>query len=596
MSENVSVDMSQHFYRASAADFMKVPGGPVAYWMKKNIRNAFQSGTLLKNISPVAVGLQTGDNDRFLRLWHEVSGDKIGLNMKTAKAAQESCKKWFPYNKGGEFRKWYGNNDYVVNWENNGYEIRNFTNNSGKLRSRPQNIDYYFKPAITWSFISSAYFGVRYSDAGAVFDVAGSSAFPISEDISWMTGFLCSKQAFEFMKTMNPTLNFQVGNVSSLPLLMDKISEIKQPATQLASELISIHRNDWDSYETSWSFSKPKLGISGQQQSNLANDFKLLREKEVRITIKTKELEEENNRIFIDAYGLEDELTPNVPLNEITLTCNPHYRYRGDLTEQEREDRLQSDTIAELISYAIGCMMGRYSLDRDGLVYANENNDGFAELVAEGAYKSFAADGDGILALTAEEWFEEDIANRFSEFLAQIWGEDSLQQNIDFVAQSLCLYALKARSGETAMEVIRRYLSTQFFKDHMSMYKRRPIYWLFSSGRHKAFECLVYLHRYNESTLARMRTEYVIPHTARLSAYATRLAARIEAADSTAERNRLNREQKKIHDQQAELAAFDEQLRHAADQRIQLDLDDGVKVNYGKFGDLLAERRAIAGK
>jgi type II restriction/modification system DNA methylase subunit YeeA len=233
---------------------------------------------------------------------------------------------------------------------------------------------------------------------------------------------------------------------------------------------------------------------------------------------------------------------------------------------------------------------------RDGLAYAYSSNEGFAELVASGTYKTFPADSDGILPLTDQEWFSDDATNRFREFVRTVWGEGCLQENLGFVAESLCLYAIKPKRGESALDTIRRYLSTQFFKDHLKTYKKRPIYWLFSSGKHKAFECLVYLHRYNEGTLARMRTEYVIPLTAKLNTYANKLEQDIEASTSTAEKKALEKQLATLHNQQAELATFDEKLRHYADQRISLDLDDGVKVNYGKFGDLLAEVGAITGE
>ena len=307
-------------------------------------------------------------------------------------------------------------------------------------------------------------------------------------------------------------------------------------------------------------------------------------------------LEEENNRLFIDAYGLQDELTPEVPLSEITLTCNPYYRYGGNLTDEEREARLQSDTIAELVSYAIGCMMGRYSLDREGLVYAHAGNVGFNDLVAEGAYQSFAADGDGILPLTSEHWFEDDIAARIEEFVRTVWGADTLEENLQFIADSLCLYAIipPKKGGETTRETIRRYLSTQFFKDHLKTYKKRPIYWLFSSGKEKAFECLVYLHRYNEATLPRMRTEYVTPLLGQMAGRIERL--RLQQAEAgTAEAKRIGKEIDTLSKQLTELRAFDDELKHHADMRITLDLDDGVKVNYGKFGTLLSDVKAITG-
>ena len=307
-------------------------------------------------------------------------------------------------------------------------------------------------------------------------------------------------------------------------------------------------------------------------------------------------LEEENNSLFIDTYGLQNELTPDVPLSEITLTCNPHYRYGGNLTDKEREDRLQSDTVVELISYSLGCMMGRYSLDREGLVYAHAGNKGFKTLVEGGAYISFPADSDGILPLASETWFEDDIAVRFVEFIRTVWGNIHLEENLQFIADSLCLAAIKPvkKGGETSRETIRRYLSTQFFKDHLKTYKKRPIYWLFSSGKEKAFECLVYLHRYNETTHPRMRTEYVTPLLGQMDSRIERLRLQQNEAE-TAEAKLIGKEIDSLTKQLTELRSFDDQLKHYADMKIQLDLEDGVKVNYGKFGTLLAEVKAITG-
>lgn len=297
-------------------------------------------------------------------------------------------------------------------------------------------------------------------------------------------------------------------------------------------------------------------------------------------------LEEENNRIFIDAYGLQDELTPDVPLNEITLTCNPFYRYGNNKSESELEAQLQFDTIKGLISYFIGCMMGRYSLDQPSLVYANSGNVGFDPT----KYKTFPSDDDGIVPVMDIGWFPDDAASRFDEFLEVAWSPETLEENLKFVAESL-----SPKNGETPRETIRRYISTQFFKDHLQTYKKRPIYWLFSSGKQRAFECLVYLHRYNDATLSRMRNECVTPLQGKFSAQVDYLSNEVNAATSTAERNRLQKQLDILRKKQVELAAFDDLLRHYADQRISLDLDDGVKVNYGKFGNLLAEVKAVTG-
>ncbi|MFK3698382.1 SAM-dependent methyltransferase, partial [Serratia bockelmannii] len=305
-------------------------------------------------------------------------------------------------------------------------------------------------------------------------------------------------------------------------------------------------------------------------------------------------LEMRNNEIFISTYSLDNEITPKVSFDDITLLSNPSYRYGRGLSSDDYLNRAQCDNLIELISYITGCMMGRYSLDREGLVYAHEGNKGFAELVAEGAYKTFPADNDGILPLMDDEWFDDDVTSRVKEFVRTVWGEEHLQENLDFIAESLCLYAIKPKKGESALDTIRRYLSNQFWKDHMKMYKKRPIYWLFSSGKEKAFECLVYLHRYNDATLARMRTEYVVPLLARYQANIDRLNEQVDAA-SGGEATRLKRDRDNLSKKFNELRSFDDRLRHYADMRISIDLDDGVKVNYGKFGDLLADVKAITG-
>ena len=294
-------------------------------------------------------------------------------------------------------------------------------------------------------------------------------------------------------------------------------------------------------------------------------------------------------------YSLEKEVEPEVSYNKISLNGNPHYRYGGNRSEEELETLLQCDTLKELVSYAIGCMMGRYSLDKPGLILASQG-EAVRDYLAHIPEPSFAPDDNAIIPLTDQEWFPDDATNRFRNFVRTAWGDEHLQENLDFVAESLCLHAIKPKKGEAALETIRRYLSTQFFKDHLRTYKKRPIYWLFSSGKQKAFECLVYLHRYNESTLAEMRTDYVIPLTTKLASYVEKLEQDKDASTSAAEAKAIEKELSKLYKQQTELNTFDEKLRHYADQRISLDLDDGVKVNYGKFGDLLAEVKQVVGK
>ena len=352
--------------------------------------------------------------------------------------------------------------------------------------------------------------------------------------------------------------------------------------------MVWLARSDWDAYERSWDFQFPPI-LSASSEPMLTLEYSytdwITRNRDT--IAEMKRLEEENNRLFIDAYGLQDELTPDVPIEQITLTVNPAYRYGAKLSEEQLWTRFREDTMAELVSYAIGCMMGRYSLDAPGLIYANSGNVGFDAT----RYTTFAADADGIVPVTDEEWFEDDAALRVREFLLAVWGKDSLDQNMAFLADDL-----GRKPSESPEQAIRRYLADTFFKDHLQTYKKRPIYWLFSSGKQGAFQALVYLHRYNAGTLSRLRAEYVVPLTGKMQSKIEALEQDIAASSSTAQRNKLTKQLEKLRKQHHELLAYDEQLRHYADQRIRLDLDDGVKVNYGKFGDLLADVKSVVGK
>ena len=351
--------------------------------------------------------------------------------------------------------------------------------------------------------------------------------------------------------------------------------------------MIEISKSDWDSNEYSWDFeSLPILTASSDTTPTLESSYTAWTTLNRETIAEMKRLEEENNRLFIDAYGLQGELTPDVPIEQITLTVNPAYRYGGNLTEEEQWDRFRPDTMKELISYAIGCMMGRYSLDAPGLIYAHSGGSGFDP----SRYTTFPADPDGIVPLTDSDWFEDDAAHRLMEFISVAWDETHLEDNLAFLAENL-----STKQNEPSREALRRYLCDSFFKDHLQAYKKRPIYWLFSSGKQKAFQCLVYLHRYNEGTLARMRTEYVIPLQGMVASRIRQLDEDIAAVASTAHRKRLEKERAARVKQKPELLEFDEKLRHYADQRIGLGLDDGVKVNYGKFGDLLAEVKPVTG-
>lgn len=577
------------FFRASAADFKKIPGSPLAYWVSENIRIIFHSNKMLGELAEPSQGMATTNNDLFLRRWFEISSTNMKLDAKTEKEALLSGKKWFPYNKGGAFRKWYGNHEFLVNYGYSGKTICDYIDNMPgvkvKSNGRVINRDKYFKPSVSWSDVTSSANAFRYYPSGFIFDTTGHSAF--GHDYKWklcLMAYCNNCFVNEIIKILNPTIHFHIGYFKILPYAElawnESAFEYSQGSVQLAKE-------DWESFETSWDFANLRLLQLEYYRPLLKGTYSILRDHWLEMTLEMQRHEEENSRMFIEAYGLEKELTPTVPLKEITLTCNPHYRYGDDKSEEELESLLKADTMKELVSYATGCMMGRYCLHKPGLIYAHSGNQGFDP----GQYKTFPVDPDGIIPITDTDWFDDDAANKVVEFIGVAWPREYLEENLKFVAQSL-----GSNRGESPRETIRRYLSTGFYKHHLSMYKKRPIYWLFSSGKLQAFQCLVYLHRYNGGTLSRMRTEYVIPLQGKISARVDQLDGDIKAATATSHQRKLQKERDKLAKQQAELQTFDEKLRQYADLRISLDLDDGVKVNYGKFGDLLAEVKAVTGE
>jgi len=543
-------------YGAVQKEFKKIPGSPIAYWTSKKVIEIFKKNMKVNDLAEIKVGLQTGDNNRFLRLWHEVEWNKIGFNYSNSNEALLSKKKWFPYNKGGNYRKWYGNQEYVVNWETDGVEIKNFVDDKGKQRSRPQNASYYFKEGITWSFVSSSHFGVRYSPTGFVFDVGGSSLFPSAKDIKFLTGLLTSKLAFFFLSNTNPTLNFQVGNVGSIPL--PSMEQDNDKLNELVTDSIAIARKDWDSFETSWNYLKHPL--IGCPFTKLKSAFSYWEQVAKTRFNHLKSNEEEINRVFIEYYELQDELRPEVDDNEVTLS-------KADMVRD----------IKSLISYAIGCSFGRYSLDGEGLIYAGGEFD-FSR------YKTFPADKDNILPLLSGAYFEDDIVSNFINFVRVSFGEENFSENLEFIAD-----ALGRKKEETAKETLRRYFINDFYKDHVRIYNSRPIYWLFTSGKEKVFNCLIYMHRYNKTTLSRIRTDYLHDYQIRLDAEKKDLLNIIEGDSTAKEVSNAKKELKSLEKKIDELKAYDELLHHMADQQIEIDLDDGVKVNYEKFKGLVAK-------
>ncbi|EET5690372.1 BREX-1 system adenine-specific DNA-methyltransferase PglX [Escherichia coli] len=557
-------------------DFNVIPGSPIAYWANESLTNLFKTGRRITQWVESKDGLTTGNNENFIRYWWEVDSHDIYTQAKNHDEFWERKKKWAPLIKGGSYRKWYGNIINIIKYDKATYEILSVEGN--KLPSR----DYYFKPCLNWTRISSPSGSFRYSEGGTVFESASLTAYADdTNNIFLAMAAANSKMVEPQLDLVNPTVNFLSGYFDMLTLPRD-ISLYQNKLINNVEKLINISKVDWDSNEFSLGFKSlfPSVDKNVKIELFLKELYKNCSDW-VRLS---QEMEEENNNILISSSGLAESINYHVDKERITLSNN-----------YSECDVFTSEKTVEMLSYIIGCMMGRYSVNREGLVYAHEGNKGFSELVTEGAYKTFSADEDGILPLMDSDWFDDDVTARVKEFVQTVWGEEHLQENLNFIAESLCLYAIKPKKGESSLDTIRRYLSTQFWKDHMKMYKKRPIYWLFSSGKEKAFECLVYLHRYNEGTLSRMRTEYVVPLLARYQGNIDLVNDQLKSAESGAATTRLKKELDGLTKKFNELRNFDDRLRHYADMRITIDLDDGVKVNYGKFGDLLADVKAITG-
>jgi hypothetical protein len=537
------------FYKARPKDFRKIPGSPIVYWTSEVMGSLFERSTNIDSVSEFT-GSQniTGDNNRYLRMFWEIDFLKFRSD-------------WVPYSKGGSYRKWYGNMEYVVNWSDAG---RNFykTNPTSNIL----NQKYWFREGICYSDLTSGDYSARYLPKGCIYDKKGPAFHLPTEKLSWVQSVLNTPIGTYIFKMLNPTLTLQVREVKMFPLI-EPTQEWMPIITSNHEQLVNAAIEDWDSYETSWGFlESPLIRL---KQINLQQTYLDLACVINQRVIETKKLEEQNNKLFIDAYGLHEELSLEVSEDKITLA---------------RADREKDSQ--RLISYAIGCMMGRYSLDEPGLIYAHAGNVGFEP----GRYATFPADADGIVPITDELWFADDACSRIREFLRAVWGPDTLEENMAWLAESL-----STKASETPDETIRRYIADKFFKDHLQTYKKRPIYWLFSSGKQGAFQALVYLHRYHEGTLARLRAEYVVPLTGKMQSRIEMLEKDRDAASSTAARNKVAKQIESLKKKHLELLAYDEKLRHYADMRISLDLDDGVKVNYGKFGDLLTEVKAVTG-
>ena len=547
-------------YTAQQSNFSKIPGSPVAYWVSDLSFQCFAAG-LLFSYAETKQGFKTGDNERFLRLWYECSVDKESFSG-------DKEKKWFPCTKGGEFRRWYGNFEYIVDWENDGYKIKNFFDSNGKLRSRPQNLQINFTKQLTWSSISSGNISFRQVADYFMYESKGPVLTP-KIDFDLMLAYLNTKVYQYFISVVAPTLDYSEGAVLRVPYVELRNDQINQQIMGNVGECVNLSRYDWDSFETSWDFQKhPLVPLAHERQEQESSQFRSSRiekfgsiawhydkwaqECEGRFN-QLKANEEELNRIFIDIYGLQDELTPEVEDKDVTV----------------RKADLQRD-IKSLLSYAVGCMFGRYSLDSEGLAYAGGDWD-------ESKYKTFLPDVDGIIPITDEEYLGDDIVTRLCSWLKIVYGEDTLEENVDFIAKAL------GGRGSSSREIIRNYFLKDFFKDHCKIYQKRPIYWLFDSGKQNGFKALIYLHRYTPDTIGNLRVDYLHKMQRVYESEIGRMQDMIDHSTNAREVAAATKRKEKLQKQLTECREYDEMIGHLALSRIELDLDDGVKVNYEKI-------------
>lgn len=608
-----------YFYTANQCEFSKIPGDPVAFWLSKAFLKIFEIGVPLGELADSKQGLATADNNRFVRVWHEVTKSNICFTAKSIQESIASKKKWFPYNKGGEYRKWYGNNEYIVNWENDGFEIRHFVDNKGKLRSRPQNTAFYFRPSGSWSDITSGTNAFRYKPEGNLFDITGMSFFS-ADKLYYLIGLCNTKIGTEVLKIVAPTIHCQSGDVANIPVIY--LKERADKVNELVKNNIILSSADWDSFETSWDFkTHPLVRCRSFPPKEVAEDAKhhivdmnMIQEaftnwsNECYLRFeKLKANEEELNRIFIDIYGLQDELTPEVEDKDVTV----------------RKADLQRD-IKSLLSYAVGCMFGRYSIYKDGLLFAGEPyslqafvdklNDRPGTVSAEElerAYRNegvvvdemFFPDEDNVIPITDEEYLDDDIVARLCDWLKAVYGAATLEENLNFIAKAL------GNKGSTSREIIRNYFLNDFFKDHCQTYSvtgsgKRPIYWLFDSGKQNGFKALVYLHRYTPDTIGTLRVDYLHKMQRVYESEKARMQDMMDHTNNTREKAAAEKRRNKLQLQIDECQKYDEKIGHLALARIELDLDDGVKANYrklqtdteGKFREVLADSKNIMAK
>ena len=586
-------------FQAKQKDFEKIPGSPIAYWVSDKVREIFEKNQKLGEIADLKNGFTTGNNDLFLRLWNEVSFIKIGYNMSNSQEALESKKKWFPYNKGGNFKKWYGNQEYLINWENEGNSIKGY----GHLVAR--SLKYMFLPNISWSKIGSSTISFRYYPLGFMFDVAGLSMF-LQKEISYfyIIGFLNSKISHRILAFLSSTLNFEVGHISNIPIIKRENTLIEK----LVEENISISKEEWNSRETSWDFNKLSLVDGKDLRTAFENYCSHWRDNFVQL----HKNEEELNRLFIEIYELQDEMDEKVSFDDITIlkkeakiveidnslpknffSDSEKYLYDRGVSLEFNKDEL----VKQFLSYAIGCIMGRYSTDKPGLIMANSDDvlelssNKFLVKDANGDIRQevetkFLPDEFGILPITAEKDFSNDIVERVKEFVKFVYGEESLKDNLNFIAE-----ALGNKDNKNPEEIIRAYFIKDFYADHLQRYQKRPIYWLTNSGKKNALSCLFYIHRYEPLTIARVRADYLIPYQEMLENKRKFIERQLYDEDISAkEKKNVEKELKDLDILLKELRDYANEVKHIAEQKIPLDLDDGVNVNYEKLEAILKKR------
>ncbi|PHS52813.1 MAG: SAM-dependent methyltransferase [Lutibacter sp.] len=557
------------FYTASQKDFNKISGSPIGYWLSNRMMKIFSESQTIKDIAEPRAGMQTGDNEKFLRVWNEVDFYKLGVGL-SKEEANKSDYKWFPYNKGGAFKKWYGNREYVINWFNDGEDLREdklYKLSIGKClpgNSKPHNSQYYFRESITWSFVSGGTFGVRYSPKGSVFDITGSSVFPDTKQVIYLCAFLNSILSFEMLKVLAPTIKTSSGDIKRLPIILNDENKMES-VTQLSNIIIELVKLEDNSREFNWDFMQNELiRIKGQV---LEETFDLYKQYWKNKFFQLHKNEEELNRQFIDIYGLHEELTPDVPLEDITILKEETDIVNNQLVFDAKE------VFAQFMSYAVGCMFGRYSLDKEGLILANRGEalENYLSKVAKLENEvAFLPDNDNIIPLLDDEWFEDDIVNRFNEFLKATFGKANFEKNLAFVEECL---------GKD----VRKYFVNDFYTDHIKRYKKRPIYWMFSSPK-GSFNVLIYMHRYTQDTLNQILNGYLKEYREKLNTHIEHLD-HIIVSGTSAEQTKASKEKDKLKLVINELLEYERDVLYPlATERVPIDLDDGVLVNYNKFG------------